>query len=269
MGSKRVVGLLVVLALLAPAAATSASAVTPEDARPVAEQFVRAFITEDAPTVCSLLSARLAARFASVEACVQTLFPPARAAANEFYDREALSRLELGFEAARLAALDSPTGRFPTPAKKLSLAVRSLLPLTRVVVGAGATVVRDTDTRTLGIDRTRSTATRVVFYAESDSGVIFRLAGTLRGTSKVAAVAQGVPAEVEGPGVEPLPPFALASRALPDGPEAALVVVTLSVEGQTAIELPVRLVVEAGGWKVDGMYVDLLTQLVAIGTEFG
>ena len=264
MGSKRVAGLLIALVLLAPAAATAASAATPEEARPVAEQFVRAFITEDAATTCSLLSARLVAQFGSVEACVQTIFKPFQVDANAFYDREAHARLELAFEAARLAALDSPTGRFPTPAKKLSLAVRSLLPLTRIVVGTGPNVVRDTDTRVLGIDRTRSTATRVVFYAESDSGLIFRLSGTLRGKSTISAVAQGVPAEVDDPGTGTIPPFELTSRVVPDGPDAALVFVTLSLQGQTAFELPVRLIVEGGAWKVDAMYADLLGQIVVL-----
>ena len=236
------VAALLSLALLAPATATAAGAASPEDARPVAEQFVKALVSGDGATACSLVSTRL--KLTLGPDCVDALSSDESDADDEA--RGSLTEayvVALGFKNAQ--------GRFLTPAKSLKAVMEDTVDELTFVIGTGPGVVRNRKHTVIGIDRVRSTGTRVVFYAESDSGTIFRLTGGVRGGAPaIAAAAKGVPEPVPPP-----PELQLVSRALADGVNA-FVVVTLTSAG-TSEDVLLRMVLEGESWRVDEIFIPL------------
>ena len=243
MGSIRIVAAVAAIALAVPVVAGAASAATPEEARPVAEQFVRALVTSDGATACSLVGTRLRERLGAD--CVADLSESDATARADLDARGSLTE-------AYIAALGSLTskGRFPTPAKVLKASLETGVDEVTFVIGSGPGVVRNRKHTVVGIDRMRSTSTRVVLYAESDSGTIFRLTGALRGSPSIARAAQGVPAPAP-----PLPDFQFASVAYGDA-VTAFVLVTVSAEGVSQ-DMLLRLAFEGEAWRVDEIFLPI------------
>ena len=243
MGSIRIVAAVAAIALVVPAAAAAAGAATPEEARPVAEQFVRALVTSDGAAACLLVSARMQQRLGAD--CASDLSDSSDDGSADVDARGSLIE-------AYVAALGSVTSRgtFPTPAKALKAELETAVDEVTFVIGSGPGVVRNRKHTVVGIDRVRSNATRVVLYAESDSGTIFRLNGKLRGSPAIAKAANGVPAPAP-----PLPEFQFASVAFGDA-VTAFVLVTVSAEGASQ-DILLRLAFEGEAWRVDEIYLPI------------
>ena len=136
--------------------------------------------------------------------------------------------------------------RFLAPARMAAL-IQKHYGGVRVVTGRGPGAAKGRPSTWLVVDEARSSATRLVLYAESDAGTIFRLVGGVSSRPSVTAAAQGLP--------EPEPPIGWQVDGLElGGGGSAFVWGSLSVgEERTAVLL--RLAVEGGAWRVADLFV--------------
>ena len=233
------------LAAAALAGAGVAGAGPGEDARPAAEAFAAAFAAQDGRGACALLTEGLRRRLGATCAA---LFAAPTAAQQ---DGAARRLLRGAFEALRRA---HPRA-FPLPAGRLAREVAFLARDTRALVGQGPAAARGLFGDVVVVDAARTTARRVVLYAESDSGAVLRLAGGLRGRPLVAVA---LPAR---PRPAPPPPEAAVERLLADG-DLVLALVSYGLPGGRLRQVLV-LRAEGGTWRVDGFFHSPLDALPA------
>ena len=133
-------------------------------------------------------------------------------------------------------------------------------------VGTGPAAARDTDPGRIVVDR-RTNRSKLVLYAESDSGVVWRL--TTQGTTGMtfARAATGV-RKLPKPQTPqpPTPPTYTIDAVLPADPATVYVTATLTYEGQKAGAL-LKVSFDGTAWKVGDLYVSALS--AATGTASG
>jgi hypothetical protein len=197
-----------VATVLAAAAGAAPAYASPEDdARAAAVAFADALARGDAERVCSLFSPDAIRRLGGLERCRDSL--------TESEDSEedfgALETLERGYTAARLSATKR-RGRFVTKKfgpRALARDMEQLDPELSVKLGRGSATAKGQLVTTLVLD-TRSTARRLVLYAESDDGSIFRLSGTIGGRPRYEEVGMGIPESSRPPTERPNQTFTAA-----------------------------------------------------------
>lgn len=186
--------------LVAALGAAAGTARADESAvRATAVAFVDALNREDAATACRMLASPALARVGGPERCLKTLGGDREGAA----DYRAISTLQDAFRAAEKSAVRR-RGAFVTKSFRLAALARDMQRIDdelTVRVGRGPRAAAGQLPTTVVLD-TRSNARRVVLYAESDDGSIFRLSGAMLGHADVDEVAQGI-AEASPPAAEP------------------------------------------------------------------
>jgi hypothetical protein len=196
------------LAFVALVCATPAIADPADDARATATKFLNAYALGDAATICSMFSPSALARVGGEgecrEAFTETMGP----------DSEAVETLIRGLEAARKSANRRHAGyvtkRFKP--RNLALDMERIDSQLEVKLGRRPSAAAGQLATTVVLD-TRSTARRLVLYAESDDGSILRLSAPRKGREiSLAEVAQGI-AET-GPPPPPKPSFAFTIVAV-------------------------------------------------------
>jgi len=193
-------------AVLAAAGAASADASPENDARATAVAFVDALVRDDADRVCSLFSPDALRRLGGPERCRASL-----SETDDDADYGALETLLRGHTAARLSATKR-NGRYVTKKfgpRLLARDMEQLDPELTVKLGRSAAAARGQLVTTVVLD-TRSTGRRLVLYAESDDGSIFRLSVTSGGQPSFEEVGVGIPETSPPPSEPPKTTFSAA-----------------------------------------------------------
>jgi hypothetical protein len=235
--------------VIALAAVGAARAEPQDDARVTAEGFVNALLAGDAATTCSLMSTRLQGLIAQDDSCAETLTFGESA---ESQDYRAQSALYSAYFDALFLRFDEPSALYPAPAGRLARLLQRGAEGVRFVVGTGPSAARNRPVTTIVVDRKLTTKRRVVLYAESDSGAIWRLSSGLKVAPTFQRAATGVPAPPEAPAIVTVA-TEWVTMASPTDAVAALL---LTSNGETQ-RVTARLRLEAAGWRVD----DLMTSL--------
>jgi hypothetical protein len=201
---------LVVLAtLVVLACAPAARAAGPDEGRAVAQEFMTALFGGDGKTACSLLSPRFLNELGGEMKCEEGFAADTESSADD----EAQQSLLRAYVAARTSAAKRK-GYFVTTKfhlRDLARAIERIDPHIDVVLGKGPNAAAGRLVTTVVLD-TRSGPRRVVFYAESDDGSIWRLTAG-RGTApQVDEVGMGVP-ETNVPPTPPSQTFTVDSVA--------------------------------------------------------
>jgi hypothetical protein len=189
--------------VLAAAIAASADANPEADARATAIAFVDAVGRDDADRVCSLFSPDAIRRLGGTESCRASM-----SESEDEVDYEALESLVRGHTAARLSATKR-RGQYVTKkfgARRLARDMEQLDPELTVKLARSAAAAKGQLVTTVVLD-TRSTARRLVLYAESDDGSIFRLSVTSGGQPRLEEVAVGIPETSRPPSEAPKSTF--------------------------------------------------------------
>ena len=243
-----------VAAALAPASARAAGT---DDARATAAAFFEAVLGNDADRACSLLTPAALQRIGGAEKCKRAF-----AESETALDAKAIETLARAYTAARRSAAKHH-GRFLTKRftrRALARDIERRDPQLTVRLGRGAQSAAGQLVTTAILD-TRSTARRVVFYAESDDGSIFRLTAPVSGRPDLDEVGFGVP-EANPEPTGPRTTFAItAAVAQPDG--KVLVYATLTVTEDDETETyPVLLVLapSGSGYLVDDIFYSALAE---------
>lgn len=188
MGSPRRLLVILAVLLIGAVAALPAAADPADDARAVAGRFLDALARGDAATVCGLLSPRTLENLGGAAKCERAF------AVDESPDAEALGTLIRAYTAARKSAAKRH-GHWVTKSfgpKALARAMERLDPELTVKLGKSARAASGQLVTTAVLD-VRSSARRLVLYAESDDGSILRLSAARNRTPDLAEVGQGVP----------------------------------------------------------------------------
>lgn len=180
-----IVGSTAVLAASAGAAAASPEA----DARATAVAFVDALGRSDAERVCSLFSPDALSRLGGAERCRTSM-----GESEDEVDYDALESLLHAHTAARLSATKRKglylTKKFGP--RKLARDMEQLDPELTVKLGQSAAAAKGQLVTTVVLD-TRSTGRRLVLYAESDDGSIYRLSAASDRQPQFEEVGVGIP----------------------------------------------------------------------------
>jgi hypothetical protein len=251
--------------------AGTARADNSSDAAAVADKFVVALLTDDPSTACSLLSPRVLNKLGGAAQCPDRLFPDS--SASDDYD--ALDTLSKAFAAARKSSA-SRRGDFVRKhftVRNLARAMEQIDSDLTVKVGKSPRAAAGQLATTAVLD-TRTTARRVVIYAEGDSGTIYRVTGTAFSDPSLKKVAQGLPeAPKPAPAPQPLPPtltHTVDSVAFAtNGTAYAQVSVADSRAPDQAMSFLVVLVPGATGYVVDDALVSLVSILALAGSDSG
>ena len=178
------------LAAVAIAGVTAVSARADDQAaRRVATSFMDALVRGDGKTACSLFTPETLQRLGGAERC-NRMFAPS----PEADDYRVMWILQEAFVAAQKSAVKR-RGQFVTKkfrAKALARDMERLHEALTVHLGHDPSAAVGQLSTTVVLD-TRSTARRVVLYAESDDGSIYRLSGTMLGDPDMREVWQGTP----------------------------------------------------------------------------
>jgi hypothetical protein len=250
----RLAALVAAATVCAAAAATAASATPEDDARATAVAFADALTRGDHDRVCSLFSPDALRRLGGMERC--------RAPETDTEDEvdyvvlETLSRAHV---AARLSATKR-NGHYVTKrfgAKKLARDMEQLDDELTVKIGRGAAAAKGQLDSTVVLDP-RTSARRVVLYAESDDGSIFRLSATSTGRPSYDEVGVGIPESTRPPAEPPALSFAVTIDSVTldvSGTAYARGTYALSVDDMS-IKLGLLLVLVRvdGAYFVDDMY---------------
>jgi hypothetical protein len=184
--------ILAAAALLAVGATAASADANPEgDARATAVAFFDAVIRGDAERVCSLYSPDAIARLGGAERCRSSM---GESEDGNEADYGALESLLRAHTAARLSATKR-RGSYVTKKfgpRKLARDMEQLDPELTVKLGRSATAAKGQLVTTVVLD-TRSTGRRLVLYAESDDGSIFRLSAATTGQPDFEEVGTGIP----------------------------------------------------------------------------
>ena len=169
--------------------AASASASTADDARAVAERFLTALAQNDPATACGLFTPKALEQLGGADRCRDAL-----SESDDAADSAARRTLAHAFVAARRSA-QKRRGLYVRKGFGVSRLARDMEridPQLTVRVGASAKAAAGRLATTAILD-SRSTGHRLVVYAESDDGSIWRLTAPSTGAASVAEVAQGIP----------------------------------------------------------------------------
>jgi hypothetical protein len=189
-----------VLGIVALLAAAPAAAGPEDDARAAALAFLDASARGDAERVCSLFSPAALSRLGGFDRCRDSM----EESDESEDDYRALETLDRAHTAAKLSATKR-RGQFVTKKfgpRALARDMEQLDPELSVKLGKGSAAAKDELATTVVLD-TRSTARRVVLYAESDDGTIFRLSATRGGRPTYEEVGVGVPETSRPPSEAP------------------------------------------------------------------
>jgi hypothetical protein len=214
---------LVTVCLLACAPAAHAAGA--DEGRAVAQKFMTALFAGDGTTACGLLSPAFLARLGGEKKCQESFAGGAESAADD----QAQDSLLRAYVAARESAAKHK-GYFTTKKfhlRDLARAIERLDPHIDVVLGKGPNAAAGRLATTVVLD-TRSGPRRVVFYAESDDGSIWRLSAGRGAPPQVDEVGTGVP-ETNAPPPQPTTTFTVDAVA-PFADGSLLVRVTLHAE---------------------------------------
>jgi hypothetical protein len=176
--------------LAAGASATTADASPEGDARATAVAFVDAIGRGDAERVCSLFSPDAVARLGGAERCRSSM---GESEDENEVDYDALENLLRAHTSARLSATKR-RGLYVTRKfgpRKLARDMEQLDPELTVKLGRSAAAAKGQLVTTVVLD-TRSTGRRLVLYAESDDGSIFRLSAASTGQPQFEEVGLGI-----------------------------------------------------------------------------
>jgi len=217
--------LAVLAALVVLACSPLARAAGPDEGRSVAQKFMTALLAGDGKTACGLLSPRFLNQFGGESKCEEGFATSAESSADD----QAQESLLRSYVAARTSAAKRK-GFFVTKKfhlRDLADAIERIDPRIDVVLGKGPNAAAGRLVTTVVLD-TRSGPSRVVFYAESDDGSIWRLSGGRGVAPQVDEVGTGVP-ETNAPPTPPSQAFTVDSVApFTDG--SLLVRLTLHAE---------------------------------------
>jgi len=187
------------LSFVATTAATASSAGSEDEALATARTFVDALVHRDGARACALFSSNAVAELGGQARCVNSLSAADEGGQSEL-DLAAFDMLERGYLAAKLSATKRK-GQFVTKkfgARKLARDMEELDSDLTVKLGKSAAAAKGQLSTTVILD-TRSTGRRLVLYAESDSGAIFRLSSTAGGHPDIEPAGTGIP-EASAPG---------------------------------------------------------------------
>jgi hypothetical protein len=188
-----------------------------------ASAFVDALARQDGAAACALFTPGALERLGGAEKCRSSFSPSASEA-----DSEAVGTLARAYGAARRSAAKRK-GKYVTKSFRASALARAMEKIDRqltVKLGRSPNAARGQLATTVVLD-TRSSSRRLVLYAESDDGSIFRLTAATRGGPDLDEVAQGIP-EANLPAPKP-PTFAFTVDAVTLVGDATLVRLTLTV----------------------------------------
>jgi hypothetical protein len=247
------------LAVLALAGfAGTARADNASDAKAVADSFMKALLTGDSKTACSLLSPHALAVFGGPD-CPNEL---GGSGDSTSADLDALDNLSGAFKAARRSSgrRHGDFVRKGFTVKQLARDIQRIDHGIKVKVGKGPLAAKGQPSTTVVVD-SRTTARRVLLYVEGDSGAIYRAAGTAFDDPAIGKVANGIPATPKG-GPPPPPTYTIDSVAVAsDGKAVAIITVTDSTSSPPAsVPFYLLLVPSPRGYLVD----DILLPLIAL-----
>jgi hypothetical protein len=184
-----------------------------QGARHAAEAFLQALRMSNSTAACALLTPQALATAGGTAECEKAYGP-----ADESPDYEAYGHLQQALRAAEKSAVKR-RGQFVNKrftVAKLAREMEKIDEELTVKVGQGPGAAAGQLVTTVVLDR-RSSARRVVLYAEADDGSIWRLSSVMLGSPDIEEVAQGVPETGPAPR-EPAFEFTVGSVTfLPDG----------------------------------------------------
>jgi hypothetical protein len=249
----------VIVAATLTGAATAATRSAVDDAKTAATTFLTAFANRDGGTACSMLTPDALARFGGASDCASTFSGGDAASADE----DAFTTLALAYTVARHVAHEHHDAfvRKGFGVRALARAIEDAAPSLDVRLGKGPLAAKGQLSTTVVLD-TRTSSRRVVLYAESDSGDILRLSGTLDDGADIGVVAQGTPEASPSPAPKAAFTFAFGG-AFQSGDGTVLLDVLLQATqpdpatGQASLELLLRMVPVDGRYLVDDLYVSL------------
>lgn len=253
MGSRRRF-LLVAFAVLAGAAAVPAALADPaDDARATATRFADAFSRGDSKTACGLLTPAALERLGGRDVCELVFSLSASFTAQ---DAAVMRLLRRAHEAAHKSS-EKRAGQYVSKKFNLRALARDMERIDgtlTVKLGGGPRAAAGQLDTTVVID-TRSTARRLVLYAESDDGSIWRLSAPSWGEPDLEEIAQGIP---EAP---PEPAFAMSIDSvtlLSDGRALARGTLKISDDRDEGVfPMALVLVPSAGGFLVDDLLISI------------
>ena len=185
---------LVTTVVVAGAAAVPARA-DEQGARQTAAAFLEALRQGNGAGACALLTPQALATAGGADQCAKAYSPQAEPA-----DFLAYEQLRRALHAAEKSAVKR-RGQFVTKRFKIAQLAREMQRLDEeltVKLGNGPGAAAGQLVTTVVLDR-RSNARRVVLYAESDDGSIWRLTSVMLGEPDFSEVAQGVPETTPAP----------------------------------------------------------------------
>jgi hypothetical protein len=250
------------LTLLALAAAFAGSAsarpATADEARATALTFLNALGNDQAEKVCGMFTPQALARLGGTEKCISSFTQ------NDSNDPDfaAVQTLARALTAARRSAAKRH-GQYVTKSftrSQLARAIERLDPELTVRLGRGPTAASGQLVTTAILD-TRTTARRIVLYAESDDGSIMRLTASKHGDPSLDEAAFGIP---EAPPATPEPPDFTATIATVTidamGTASVWGTYTVTYDGDTiSVEVLLVLVPTAAGYRVDDFLYSILS----------
>ena len=248
------------VAALAAGLAASVVAVAPAradagaDARAAAAAFLDALANRDAARVCGLLTPEALARFGGERRCAEDVSGGTRP------EGAAVETLSRALSAARRSA-KARGGRFVTArfgVAKLARAMERLAPNLTVKVGRGPRAAAGQPVTTAILDA-RTSARRLIVYAEADDGTIWRLATSPNGDPELANVGTGVPETTPAPAAPEFTFTVDAVTPLEDGAFLARASLRVSEGSETeTYRVLLFLVPRGGAYLVDDLYISTL-----------
>ena len=250
----------VVTTLALAGLAGTARADDSSDARAAGDRFVTALVSGDAVGICNTLTPRAVTALGGPQEC-----PSHFTDDSDTGDYAALETLLKAYRAARQssAARRGDFVRKHFTVRQLARDMERIDSDLTVKVGKGPKAAAGQLSTTAVLD-TRTSARRVVIYAESDGGSIFRATGTAFSDPSLRKVAQGIPEAPKPPPAPTPPPPTLtwsvdALSFLPD--RTAYAVVTLKDPTQQPPTESLVLVLKPGtsGYLVDDVLISLIS----------
>jgi hypothetical protein len=237
--------------------AAAASAAGPDDARATAMAFFDALIADDGDRACAMLTPAAVERIGGMERCRRTFGP-----SESEQDFKAVETLSRAYGAARRVAANHHN-RFLTKKftkRDLARAIERLDPQLTVKLGRSPQAAAGQLVTTVILD-TRSTARRLVLYAESDDGSILRLNAPIAGDPTLDEVGFGIPETTTEP---PPPTVTVAIDSITTrGDGKVLVDATWTVTDESETEtyhVLLSLVPNGSGYLVDDLFYSALDE---------
>jgi hypothetical protein len=214
-----------------------------------ADRFTQHVLRQETSALCGSMSSRLLAELGGRDGCARR-WGPDRAEVDGIAKRS----LADAWRAAQ-AARTGPAGSAYPPAGRLLRAMRPRVAAT-LRLGRGARAVRGRSPWFVVLAERELRAGRLVLYAESDTGTIFRLVARPRGSPVIerAAVA-GIP-DLASPPAGSIP---YTVEIAEEAPAVARAVVTIDMHAFVET-ISLRLVAEDGRWLVDRVGVEVRWQ---------